>query len=212
MMEGQKLARTIVVVSDLVVGHREAPGWVIEPEPGVPAPVDTDRLQPLLEVAGGYLERLPLACVKAGLADRVAIWHHLEPHLPHRYYVEHDLPVRRAFPLDERGPPVRSGAMRRHFERLGAPAILVVLGLGVDAGVLDACADPTIIRNSIDAPALRVPDAVAARFDLVLTGAQWQSDEVQRRVPAPARRSCRSARSSQESTCSGRLQRRNDTT
>ena len=73
--------------------------------------------------------------------------------------------------------------MRRHLEKLGAPAMLVVLGLGVDAGVLDACAASKIIYNSIDAPALRVPDDLAARFDLVLTGARWQSDEVEARVP-----------------------------
>ena len=180
--EAAPLARTIVVISDLVEGNMP-PDWVVEPEPGVPAPVDTEGLRPGLAVTGGYLERLPLACVKAGLADRVEIWHHLEPHLPHRYRVEHDLLVRRAFPLDERGPPVVSGAMRRHVETLGAPALLVVLGLGVDAGVLDACATSRIIYNSIDAPALRVPDNLATRFDLVLTGAQWQSDEVERRVP-----------------------------
>lgn len=176
------LARTIVVISDLVEGHTPA-DWVVEPEPGIPAPVDSDALRDGLAVTGGYLERLPLACVKAGLADRVEIWHHLDPHLPHRYKLEHDLLVRRAFPLDERGPPVASSAMRRHVERMGAPALLVVLGLGVTADLLDACAGARIIYNSIDAPALRVPDEVARRFDLVLTGAQWQSDEVERRVP-----------------------------
>ncbi|WP_425228062.1 glycosyltransferase [Sphingomonas sp.] len=180
------LGRTIVVISDLVEG-RTPPDWVVEAEPGPPAPVDTGSLRPALAVTGGYLERLPLACVKVGLADRAEIWHHLAPGLPHRYKVEHDLLVRRAFPLDdarvEGGPPVRSGAMRRHFERLGAPALLVVLGLGVEAGVLDACAGSTILYNSIDHPALRMPDDVARRFDLVLTGAPWQSDEVERRVP-----------------------------
>lgn len=183
MGEGQApLGRTIVVISDLVEGHTP-PDWVVEPEPGVPEPVDSEALRPELEVTGGYLERLPLACVRAGLADRVEIWHHLDPHLPHRYRVEHPLLVRRAFPLDGCGPPVASSAMRRHVEQLGAPALLLVLGLGVDAGVLDACRESKIVYNSIDAPALRVPDDLAARFDLVLTGAQWQSDEVERRVP-----------------------------
>ena len=176
------LGRTIVVISDLVEGH-SPPDWVIEPVPGVPAPVDSDALRPGLAVTGGYLERLPLACVKAGLADRVEIWHHLEPPLPHRYKVDHDLLVRRAFPLDGRGPPVASSAMRRHVERRGAPALLVVLGLGVGADLLDACAGSTILYNSIDHPALRVPDEVARRFGLVLTGAPWQSEEVERRVP-----------------------------
>ena len=177
------LARTIVVISDLIEAHGDAPGWVIEPEPGIPEPVDGDALRAGLEVTGGYLERLPLACVKAGLADRVEIWHHLEPHLPHRYRVEHPLLVRRALPMDRRGPPVVSSAMRRHVERMGAPALLVVLGLGVDAALLDACAGSTRLYNSIDHPALRVPDDVARRFDLVLTGAPWQSEEIERRVP-----------------------------
>lgn len=177
------LGRTIVVIGDLIEGDAAPHGWIAEPEPGLPAPVDAAALRPGLAVEGGYLERLPLACVKAGLADQVEIWHHLEPHLPHRYRMEHDLLVRRAFPLDERGPPVRSSAMLRHLERFGAPALLVVLGLGVDRAVLDACGSSTVIYNSIDAPALRVPDEVARRFDLVLTGAAWQSDEVRRRVP-----------------------------
>ena len=59
------LARTIVVVSDLVEGHMPH-DWVIEPEPGFPAPVDSDALRPGLEVTGGYLERLPLACMLEG--------------------------------------------------------------------------------------------------------------------------------------------------
>lgn len=177
------LGRTIVVISDLVEGHGEAPGWIVEPEPGVPAPVDSDALRPGLAVTGGYIERLPLACVKAGLADRVEIWHHLEPQLPHRYKVDHDLLVRRAFPMDHRGPPVASTAMRRHVERMGAPALLVMLGLGVATDLLDACTGSTILYNSIDHPPLRVPDAVARRCDLILTGAPWQSAEVERRVP-----------------------------
>lgn len=182
MHSHKPLDRTIVVISDLIESHTPA-DWVVEPEPGIPVPVDSAALRPALAVTGGYLERLPLACVKAGLADRAEIWHHLDPQLPHRYKVENELLVRRAFPLDERGPPVASSAMRRHVERFGSPALLVVLGLGVTADLLDACAGSRIIYNSIDAPALRAPDDVARRFDLVLTGAPWQSEEVERRVP-----------------------------
>ncbi|EJL22065.1 glycosyltransferase [Novosphingobium sp. AP12] len=68
----------------------------------------------------------------------------------------------------------------------GAPHILIVLGLGVDAALLEACANSVRIYNSIDAPALRVPEAVSARFDIILTGAQWQSDIVQARHPGMA--------------------------
>ena len=137
-------------------------------------------------MTGGYHERLPLACVKAGLADRAEIWHHRGAGQPGWSRREHALLTRRAFPLDRRGAPVASGAMRRFVERFGAPAILVVLGLGVDEALLEACRDSFILYNSIDAPALRVPDAVARHFDLVLTGAHWQSDEVARRVPGVA--------------------------
>ncbi|TVV72134.1 glycosyltransferase family 4 protein [Sphingomonas solaris] len=65
----------------------------------------------------------------------------------------------------------------------GAPHILVVYGLGVSEALLAACANSIILYNSIDAPTLRVPPGVSARFDLVLTGAQWQSDEVEARHP-----------------------------
>lgn len=65
----------------------------------------------------------------------------------------------------------------------GAPKILCVWGLGVTEQLLEACADSFIIYNSIDAPALRVPQEVSRRFDLVLTGAEWQSREVRERHP-----------------------------
>ena len=51
------------------------------------------------------------------------------------------------------------------------------------AALLDACAASLKIYNSIDAPALRLPDDVARRFDLFLTGAEWQSDEIRARIP-----------------------------
>jgi glycosyltransferase involved in cell wall biosynthesis len=68
----------------------------------------------------------------------------------------------------------------------GAPDILCVWGLGVDEAILEACRQSVKIYNSIDAPALRLPDAVARRFDLVLTGADWQSREVEARLPGMA--------------------------
>ena len=55
--------------------------------------------------------------------------------------------------------------------------------MGVDAALLDACTDSLKIYNSIDAPALRIPDDLASRFDLFLTGAEWQSREIEARVP-----------------------------
>ncbi|RZM07927.1 MAG: glycosyltransferase [Sphingomonas sp.] len=65
----------------------------------------------------------------------------------------------------------------------GAPHILVVLGLGVAPELLALCANSIILYNSIDAPSLRVPPEVSEHFDLVITGAQGQSDEVEARHP-----------------------------
>lgn len=50
--------------------------------------------------------------------------------------------------------------------------------------IILACRDSFKIYNSIDAPALRVPPEVSRHFDLVLTGAEWQSDAVRTRHPA----------------------------
>ena len=73
--------------------------------------------------------------------------------------------------------------MLAHILTFGAPDILCVWGLGVSAEILAACETSYKIYNSIDAPALRVPPEVSRHFDLVLTGAQWQSDEVTARHP-----------------------------
>ena len=73
--------------------------------------------------------------------------------------------------------------MLGHIAAFGPPDILCVWGLGVDSAIMRACASSVRIYNSIDAPALRVPEDVSRHFDIILTGAQWQSEEVQRRHP-----------------------------
>jgi glycosyltransferase involved in cell wall biosynthesis len=129
-------------------------------------------------VMGSYLERLPLACIAAGLVEQAEIWHHVSGggRSLHR---ASPLLTYRGVPVDGPDAPFRSSAMLDLLSRHGAPHILVVLGLGVDTALLDACANSVRIYNSIDAPALRVPEAVSAKFDIILTGAQWQSDAVQ---------------------------------
>ena len=52
-----------------------------------------------------------------------------------------------------------------HVAAHGAPDVLCVWGLGVDGALMEACAGAVTIYNSIDAPALRLPDDVARRFD-----------------------------------------------
>lgn len=145
-------------------------------------PVDRDALT----VTGGYLERLPLACVRAGLVDHAEIWHHTRSAEGPALRRDSPFLARRVFRLDSEAAPFASTDMLRFIETVGAPHILVVLGLGVDERILAACANSLKIYNSIDAPALRVPPAISRHFDLVLTGAQWQSDEVKARHPGMA--------------------------
>ena len=174
-IDGNALGGAIVVISDLV-----------EPHPSFPAEdadlhaVSADGQKP--PVQGGYLERLPLAAVQAGLADRAEIWHH------HRgtgtaVFQGDDGITRRAFPVSGTAAPFHSDAMIDFIERQSAPRILCVWGLGVSEPILEACAESIKIYNSIDVPALRVPLEVSRHFDLVLTGAEWQSDEVRQRHP-----------------------------
>ncbi len=60
------------------------------------------------------------------------------------------------------------------------------MGLGVSQDILNACGPSYKIYNSIDAPALRIPPEVSQCFDLILTGAEWQSQEVRQRHPQMA--------------------------
>ncbi len=171
--------RSILVISDRLeysegrgqqCSAEDAPWQGVSPLDGSPC------------VAGGYLERLPLACIAAGIVDQAEIWHHI---------VGNGGSLRRGGPFvqyrgvaaDRPDAPLNSRAMMALLEDHGAPHILVVLGLGVDASLLAACAKSVKIYNSIDVPALRVPPDVSAHFDLVLTGAQWQSDDVEARHP-----------------------------
>jgi len=187
--------RTVVVIGDLVEGWppRAAAAetveearrrWLLEgPGPAPPSGAALERARRELVVSGGYLERLALACVKTGLADRAEIWHHWRADGRGPWRQDGPLLTRRAFSLDAEAAPFASSDMLGHIAAFGPPAILLVLGLGVDAAILDACAGGARIYNSIDVPALRVPPEVSARFDLVLTGAEWQSEAVRARHP-----------------------------
>jgi glycosyltransferase involved in cell wall biosynthesis len=169
--------RSIIIVSDRIEYSEEklassALGTDLQTTGHLPQPA----------VEGGYLERLPLSCIAAGIVERSEVWHHvigggqsLQRAIAHLTY--------RGVPADGPESPVKSRSMLELFQRHGAPHILVVFGLGIDATLLDACANSVRIYNSIDAPSLRIPEDVSARFDIVLTGAQWQSDEVAARHP-----------------------------
>jgi glycosyltransferase involved in cell wall biosynthesis len=173
---------SLVVISDRVDWHLDD-GTPDPPAPWQPvtgaAPV----------VAGSYLERLPLACIAAGIVERAEIWHHRAGQgasfAPAATPADTRLGYR-GFPIDDPAPPFDNAAMLDFVATHGAPHILVVYGLGVAPALLAACGNSIIVYNSIDAPALRVPAEVSARFDLVLTGAQWQSDAVAARHPGMA--------------------------
>lgn len=90
------------------------------------------------------------------------------------------------FRMNGGAAPFSSNDMIGHIEAFGVPSILCVWGLGVDENILAACRDSYKIYNSIDAPALRVPFEVSRHFNLVLTGAEWQSEEVRIRHPEMA--------------------------
>ena len=141
---------------------------------------------PVPEVTGGYLERLPLACIAAGIVAQAEIWHHQHGGEPLAPEIADPRLTYRGFLLDQPHAPFDNRAMLAFVRAFGAPHILVVYGLGVSEDLLEACAASTILYNSIDAPTLRVPPHVSAHFDLVLTGAQWQSDEVEARHPGMA--------------------------
>jgi glycosyltransferase involved in cell wall biosynthesis len=146
-----------------------------------PAPRQTHRD---LVVEGGYLERLPLACVKAGIVDAAEIWTHWRGDTPPADDLSNaPFLIRRSFQMNGPNAPFGSNAMLAHILTFGAPDILCVWGLGVEENILTACKESFKIYNSIDAPALRIPPEVSQHFNLIITGAEWQSIEVKDRHP-----------------------------
>ena len=149
-----------------------------------------------VHVRGGYLERLPMAAVAAGLAAVPEVWSFsgrddpdafdsaplLRDEAPRRT-VSGDGPVRRVFRADGHPAPYGSADALAHLRRHGAPAILCVWGLGVDEPLLELCAKSLKVYNSIDVDPIRVPPEVSRHFDLFLTGATWQSDAIRERHP-----------------------------
>jgi glycosyltransferase involved in cell wall biosynthesis len=142
------------------------------------------RLSSPAPVDGGYIERLPLSSLRSGLADCAEVWTHWRGEKPpHDWHHGSPFLRRRSFRMNGPEAPFSSNDMLGHIEAFGPPSILCVWGLGVDEDVLEACHDSFKIYNSIDAPALRVPFEISRHFDLVLTGAEWQSEVVRFRHP-----------------------------
>lgn len=132
-------------------------------------------------VYGGYLERLPLAAVAAGLCDSAEVWDfsgsdHAAPDAGLA------APIRRRFRAD--GPaPYPSADLRAHLDVFGPPEILCTWGLGVEPAILERCAASVRVYNSIDAPALRIPPEVSRHVDLFLASAPWQVEAIRARHP-----------------------------
>jgi glycosyltransferase involved in cell wall biosynthesis len=185
--------RRLVVISDYQEGHFRD---VALPSPvdfqakwlerGIGRPRSSIKISETFEVEGSYMERLPLACLRSGLVDSAEIWTHSREAEP--VWIDPDTgPLRRkAFRMNGSAAPFASNDMLGHIAAFGAPDILCIWGLGVDEEIMRACGDSFKIYNSIDAPALRIPPDVGRHFDLVLTGADWQSMEVQRVHPGLA--------------------------
>ena len=182
--------RRLVVISDYQGGSAYG-----SPAPSVEAfraqqknrrrRVSTQALQPReVKVEGGYIERLPLACLRTGLTDSVEVWTHWRgDDRPMDRVTDHGHIIRRAFRMNGPDAPFASNDMLAYVQEFGAPEILCVWGLGVCEEIMMACQSSLKIYNSIDAPALRIPPEISRHFDLVLTGAQWQSEVVRERHP-----------------------------
>lgn len=184
----------IVVISDFqdgTQGSADIPSvawfrdqWLSGSRGNSPHPLPSSKP---VEVDGGYIERLPLAALKTGLVNSAEIWTHWRGDVPPKGSTAPGSHLRRrSFRMNGPRAPFSSNDMLGHIEAFGPPSILCVWGLGVDEDILAACRDSFKIYNSIDAPALRVPFEVSRHFDLILTGAEWQSEEVRARHPGMA--------------------------
>lgn len=177
------MARTIIVISDRVDwsdDHADAQDAVsYDPEPA-------DARRPPADIAGSYLERLPLAAIAAGAYDRAEIWHHCISREAEAVVCRDNGIVYRRFHLPDPSAPFDNRRMIERLQASASPALVLIYGLGVSPAVIAACGNALLVYNSIDAPALRVPPAVAGLFDLMLVGAAWQAEEIAAQHPGMA--------------------------
>lgn len=145
------------------------------------APVATAKN---VAVAGGYLERLPLAVVRSGLADTAEIWSFTgtDDDPTGLTASPYGLGLRR-FRANGHAAPYGSADMLQHIAAVGAPDILCIWGLGVTEDVLLACRDSITIYNSLDVDALRISPDISMHIDIFLTGSDQQTADVLRRHP-----------------------------
>jgi len=187
---------TLYAISDFRDGWPPAPTrtyadylseWQAHDSP-VHLPSDLAAARAATRVEGGYMERLPLACIKAGLVDYAEKWHYDRTNRRDQYGLEQPLFGYRTFHIDANDAqpdhaPFHSDDLCAFIAAHGAPHILCVWGLGVDERILDTCAESFKIYYSIDAPPLRMPPDISRHFNLILVGEEWQRSEVRARHP-----------------------------
>jgi glycosyltransferase involved in cell wall biosynthesis len=144
-------------------------------------PVRSDENPP---VRGGYLERLPLAAIRAGLANCAEIWSFVgDDATPGGLSDTQSGIGHRRFRANAHPAPYGSAEMSAHIARHGAPDILCIWGLGVTEETLQDCPDAIKIYNSLDVDAIRIAPDISRHIDIFLTGSDEQSAEVLRRHP-----------------------------
>jgi glycosyltransferase involved in cell wall biosynthesis len=171
----------IVAISDFC---SHVPPQAQRPEAKVttsPAPRALPRDIP---VVGGYLERLPLAAVRAGWVQSAEVWNFTGSD-------DDDIGVTslpcgldlRRFRAEGHPAPYASRQMAAHLRAFGAPDYLCIWGLGITAEMMSLCPNSIRIYNSLDVDALRIPVEVSRHIDIFLCGSDLQVSEVHRRHP-----------------------------
>lgn len=171
--------RRIVAISDYCTVAPPAPPHVRRRDETPPQRIGTD-----VPVAGGYLERLPLAAVRSGLAEAAEVWSFTGGDDDPTGLTLSPLGLgERRFRADGHAAPYGSADMLDHIRAIGAPEILCVWGLGVTAEVLTACTESVILYNSLDVDGLRIPYEVSRHIDIFLTASPAQNEQVHARHP-----------------------------
>jgi glycosyltransferase involved in cell wall biosynthesis len=178
MMPEPSSLRRIVAISDFCTHVPPLPG---RPRGDDPAPTRSGDNVP---VRGGYLQRLPLAAIRAGLANCAEIWSFVGDDATPGGLSDTESGIgHRRFRANAHPAPYGSVDMTAHIARYGAPDILCIWGLGVTEETLLICPDAIKIYNSLDVDAIRVSPEISHHIDIFLTGSHEQSAEVLERHP-----------------------------
>jgi glycosyltransferase involved in cell wall biosynthesis len=171
--------RRIVAISDFCSRVPPLPHAVRRPDTCPPSAIARN-----VQVAGGYLERLPLAVVRSGFAEAAEVWSFTgtDDHPTGLALSRYGVGERR-FRADGHDAPYSSADMLHHIAAVGGPEILCVWGLGVTEAVLLACPRSVTLYNSLDVEALRIPPEISRHIDIFLTASPAQSAAVRARHP-----------------------------